>query len=332
MSKLIFRKDGPVQVSNTDFTLYQELRPTSNVSSGYYIWIDENYSDGVRRLALRDVLHHDDRNALKYFEFSCGSVFMPKELSIEDTLRFRPKLLQELQEELYYCLKQGIRIYEPTKIQLIEFILQFCNDDINRKFWYYHPLKQNLEQGCVAGLLELCYPSRKMPEWLCQEIWTQITQHAVDNLKYTNLFVVSEHGYRSISCYYAGIALKKLCDFFSDTVPNEDKNVIAEQIAYWLEENLPKDVIYNSFYTDYGIVRYAKHFRDIDLTYRVLRRHFMNLPVFQENGEPTISKGINYFLWLRGLIMQVAPDDRDFLQCVDDVIASKPQEPKIVYH
>lgn len=332
MSKLIFRKDGPTEVSNTDFTIYQELQPTSNVSSGYYIWIDENHNDSVRRLALRDVLHHDDQNAPKYFEFSCGSVFMPKEPSIEETLRFRPKLLQELQEELYYCLQKGIRIYEPTKIQLIEFILQFCSDDINRKFWLHHPLKQKLEQGCVTGLLELCYPSRNMPEWLCQEIWAKITEHAANDLKRTDIFVSSKHGYRRLSCDYADIALKKLCDFFSDTASNEDTNVIAEQIAGWLEENLPHDVIYNSFYTDCGIVRYAKHFRDINLAYKVLRRHFMNLPVFQENGEPTISKGINFFLWLRGLIMQVAPDDKDFLQRVDDIIVSKPQKAKIVYY
>lgn len=334
MSNLTFREDGPAKVSKTDFEAYAKLMLDSgNVSEGYCVWIDENHSDGVRRLALRDILRHHgtDANANTHFKFSCGSIFMPKEPKVEETLKFRPKLLMELQEELYYCLSHQMRVYEPVKNQLIELILQLCDDDLNGKFWPYHDLAQKVDDGEIKELLDLCQPSRGMPKWLRDEIWQKITARALCDLEDTDAFeTVPEYNYRVITYKYPYNTLKMLSYYFSDSAPSNDADiVVSEQIARWLEDNIPTDVVYDTY--SHSLTKCVERFHDLELAYRVLRRLIMNLPTFRKDGSLEVNRGINFYLWLRGLVIQIAPEDKAFLNTINEIIDSGPYEMRVIF-
>ncbi len=318
---LTFREDGPVKVSENDFKTYKGMQISGSVSVAYFVWIDEHNSDGVRRLALRDILHEDDKEATKCAKLSCGNIFMAEKPDLATVLEFRPKLLQELSEELWYVLEHGTKIYEAALDRMIELLLRLTGEE---KFWPYHALAKDLDKGGInREILLLLLPSRGLPTRLREKIWEKLTLRAKDDLEAPNRYYVDDHGHFGIATSMNGTALKAFCDFFGDTsVPKDSGDVVvAEQIARWLEENLPDNVIYS--WHLHGVINYIQHFQDATLAYQVMRRHILNVRSLNEN--------VKFFFWLRGIITYVAPDDKEFLDIVDLVIDNQPHTGKIVF-
>lgn len=122
-----FNEDGLVKVSEEDFQDYQAVAPKS-FAAAYRVWIDDNFADDIRRLALRDLLRHDlhdnEISARRCFKLTQDAGWTRVEPELTSVLRYRPKLANELCRELEYCLEQNLFPYQQTLDFLIECILK----------------------------------------------------------------------------------------------------------------------------------------------------------------------------------------------------------------
>lgn len=148
MSTLKFHEDGPIIISDADYESYCDFFHQENVPSFdnlYYLWLNENHPDGIRRLALRDMLRQSGtissivpNRVISYNTthdvsrlFNIGGHNSTKELYW--TLHNRPKLRLEMMSELVYSLNHGyvvtvfINRHCDAASQLIELILTFVN-------------------------------------------------------------------------------------------------------------------------------------------------------------------------------------------------------------
>jgi hypothetical protein len=325
-----FYSKGPFKVSLGDFSLYEEMtNESSTFDKMYYIWINENYPDGVRRLALRDMLrqeygsNYDNPNIFCRTNEGFGRIFYigggDKKQVLYWTLFNRPKLLAEIVSEFMYNLENKLimpigSMGETAKEQLIEFLITLVDETTGRKLLAFHPLRlvglscRNRTKYC----LHLRSPQVNMPEWLRGELWSNITSAISSEIENYSK-VMAEVGYVSFPSTIEVPALEETITWLVEQSYSTGKGFDAI-ISYLqlLEEKLPKNVKY------FGIgntIRVAPKLEDEELALKLARRHIFTIganSMFDFNDR----EGKKFLRWLWGLIVAYAPDDGDFFDVI----------------
>lgn len=345
MSNLNFEKDGPIEVSEDEVCRYKEL-DLGTVTDAYFVWINEGYSDGVRRLALREAIRHhatrpDGSEVAHCLNLSCGGFAMQKDPSLEQVLRLRPKLLAELTEELDYCRTHSMELYGPELDFMIEMILKVAGDtDDAKRFWSSHSLAGYVPTSKICELLQLCQPGYSLPEWVFKEkVWPGLEKRALDDIgKPSSYYEDSQLKMRCVALASEGVALSKLCDYLenahiyatSSKTANPRNIQIAEQVADFLDTNLPKSTLI-TWHLE-SIINTIELFTDSELAYRFMRRHLLQIPLTNEKGSPTVCRDQKSWFWLYGLVMHVAPEDKEFLDRIEEFINLNAGELQLEYH
>lgn len=327
-----FNEDGPVKVSEEDFQDYQAVAPKS-FAAAYRVWIDDNFADDIRRLALRDLLRHDlhdnEISARRCFKLTQDAGWTRVEPELTSVLRYRPKLANELCRELEYCLEQNLFPYQQTLDFLIECILKTAREK-TLCFWPFHSFAHDLASYGIAKSLLFCHPSNGIPEWVFQDrVWPRLQERAREEGWFDEEPRKSFYKDASINAVIVPedeeTILGALCEYVSTpflcVVEHPEDKIIMETVAEWLDSFLPEGVLFVSHFD--SLFKNIKLFKNEELAYKILRRHLVNLPVQTEKRRPTFHCEPDFLYWLKGLTLQIAPNDDVFLRKIDSFIASR---------
>lgn len=325
MSNFKFNEDGPVKVSEECFEEYKKLQ-LKHFAEAYLVWIDEHYSDGVRRLALRDMVRKDAKleAGRKWYHFDCSGFRMRLEPDLKTVLKYRPKLLQELNEELRECMVHSTEYYQPTLDLQIETILQLQSGN-DSSLWSFHSLAGHCPASKVKELLQLCLPSSGMPEWVfAEKAWPNLQKRLLSLSDSWDYYDDEVLGARIVttSCEL----LVEVCGFveLASAYAKEPADYgMIQQIADWLDQNLPANVCFE--YNIAGICSLTQKFGNQKIAYNILRRHLISLPVTKSlRGRLGLEQKFLY--WAIGLIMTVNPQDQEFLDKIQELLKTEDSE------
>ncbi|MCL2371327.1 hypothetical protein FWC63_01105 [Candidatus Saccharibacteria bacterium] len=347
MRKKNFNNNGPVRVSENDFAKYKRIVFTDNMTNKtrfdqlYYLWIDEKNPDGLRRLALRDMLRQSyimDADVARCHYAVADS--MRRLLRIgnkehrEDLywlLFNRPKLLREMLGEFCYNLKNDLAPHELVGHgngqidELIEFLLGLVDEGHARELLSHHSASRlGADESYLLApiLVKLWSPKTKMPQAVRDEIWQRIVAATQAEMK-KHMAAVSAAGHvndmsLTLSLTPNGLEMAKgLVELVIDQSYVKGNGFKAIYPCLWLLENEIPDVVK---YMSLGqIVRIAIQLEDEELALRFARRHIhavdsRDLKTFKNQ------EGLVFLRWLRGLMEVATPGDEDLREDINGIL------------
>ncbi len=216
MSKQYFNVDGPISVSGCDFERYKQLfEREADFDQLFYTWIDENYSDGVRRLCLRDILRqngssHDSPATYYRTQHSNARILEirasqePGELAWQ--LQKRPKLLGEFLQEYTYMLKHDMQWSGAvvntleTQDELLEILFRLVPEEVGRKLLPCYNVRQKSGFSSVKDMTSMfeTWADERNPKWLREtvyesiepKLWRELQDMSLDNTTKSLKYVV----------------------------------------------------------------------------------------------------------------------------------------------
>jgi len=318
MSTLKFYEDGPVIVSEPDYNCYCKLfsKKTLNIEgfeSLYQLWVNENNRDGVRRLAIRDLLrqqrslpkgsqiiHYD--TGYSFEKLFCNSFFETcpdRSEGLYMTLRNRPKLCQEIVSETIYNLDNHYyndcyRFIKNELQRLLDMLLAVATPDDISKLWQHHPIHATGGPSWIKIALGLYANPINIPDSIRDDLWGKIARSPICEKQ--NIEAIHDF----------------ICCELDDKNPR--KSFVMGRCLQLLEDNLPCSVTYFSTTYHFEKCLYAIT-NDLNLTRKVLQRHILYCPGLVK--DMTKFEELQFLLYARGVItMHIKDQDPCFIhQC-----------------
>lgn len=329
-----FHECGPVAVPDEVFQAYQQLFPTQVVDTKdlFAIWINENYDDHLRRLALRDMLRQGDKLSdgdIYYCAFSSDvtSIFKCARSSntaqdgkerLAELLRTRPKLLEELVDELSWGrTENGVCIAQiaPSKAKdrLIEFLLPLIDETAGRKLWRQYSHLSDADNSDRLARLELWDDLGGQPEWLDKELrqevfvslQREITEHR-EILQGCRKFSDYPHDQMSeviVLLWAIQLADNRACPTYGQTLGH------FVEIVHMLNQLLPDTFHYLNFET---LCEVMPKLDDMQLVLETCRRHLMSYDDIWPMQRVAQQQALRFLYWLLGCAVMCAAKDRAF--------------------
>ncbi len=332
---------GPVCISEVAFSQYSS-KNAPNYSEPAIIfstWIDERNSDDLRRLALRDILQqiydpdHDRYiGDAGYYQvgISFDQILIDGAGSIDalrNLLRLRPKLLNELIDELEYNAKLEMAIdryiskHERRVYDRIILIIISITDEITgRRLWQY--LSANYEGWYADQYFALITQAAQMPQWFCDEAIAKITtvlQGSFQQLRIKKPSFAHTDDLTD-SCY----SLRLLCDYlqsdyrighvFPRQTPSFDDTATLLRL---IEDNIPS----KGHYLRADIVVHTlPSLPDAEIAYRVPARHVMTYdtrdPDSYAYGMLLTPQGLSFLYWFYGCANYLESTNHELLATI----------------
>lgn len=316
---LPFNSDGPTRVSEDGFEAFRKLTDGMTFEQLFYLWIDENYPQGVRLLCLRNMLRQTTTDYTTRAFMQTGSNFSQL-LSVEKRffwqLKNRPVLLGELTNELLYALNEGLidpcQDTQQAKDQLIELMVSFLRERDGRTLASHHTLwqKSNKASEDIAALL-VNWSNLYRITWLREELW-----HAINSVLEKEIDIYHDElmESRSISELRSAaavppVALMSTFKFINSyatrsakslTSPSKPTKTTAPlaQLLSLLDQKLPSHFCYS---TAAETMRIATTLDDLKIAYSYMRRHLINTSCLDESAISSTREWTNFLLWAYGM-------------------------------
>lgn len=340
-----FYEDGPTKFSPSEYhefsTLIYHLDDDSNISlfdRMTEIWIDHNHPDYIRVLCLRNILRQTD-SITNILSVHCNihikfgrlrHLLSGGTTDLFTMLKLQPKLLYEFSSEMLYNLQSGIRQILPYKDPhndldaLIMATILLVGERVGRQLWTYHSLSNNITAETICQLLDYCKepPSKEMPAWLQKLMEDQILQAIKGDLQ-NNLDCYNQVGYILYNtpdpadlCHHRhSIIYVVVCRLYlwaSQEAPFA-RTDFPTRLLQFLEEIIPPHL---SYLGD-DLYKFIQVVRDVELCYKIARRHIMRSDF---EFEPSKKKCL-YFI--AGVAMLTHPEDEALLHKVQQLIPVK---------
>lgn len=322
-----FRKLGPCEVSEDCFEAYAKLKIYS-VDLLYATWANENNADGVRILALRDMLRQlvdDERlseddvyytahtSIRRLFYLRSGDKDATTEYLCQ-MLRERPKLLKELVAEFEYNLENQFYSGSPADRDIAQALIELLmccvtEESVARNLSVHHKV---YEPGIALRewkrrVQEIIYPKSTVPEWFREEWWGKLYGSARGELARNPKGPDVIHGDHIKSAPEKWPATGALLNFIVDTSYQEDEESICsiEPVIRFFVDTFPPHVTCLSYANMVNVLPYL---HDEDLALKVARRNIDALLQYSAEERDAALKaychtdmGGAFAVWLCGL-------------------------------
>lgn len=337
-----FNIDGPIKVSDKEFVAFRTLTDGKTFNEFFYLWIDENYTEGVRVLCLRNMLRQTATN-YETHAFRQTDAEFSQLLNVDKRffwqLKNRPVLLAELTSEFLYVLRGNlIAPYQDSqhaKDQLIELMIPFLHEPDGRNLAAYHSLWQkSTHESEDVGALLTHWGNLYRVTWLRDELWQSISSVLDKEIEiYQDELAMSCNAARlasitsvppvallSVFRFVNGYATKALKPLTPLSKPQKSTAPLAQLIGF-LEQNLPPYFCYSSVAET---VRIAMALEEVDVAYSYIRRHLIGSDrPFDLNTEGT-RDWVNFLLWAYGLTSYYSCGDDELRDALEKHLQALP--------
>lgn len=338
-----FNRDGPVKVNQTDYAIYKTIfnGKQPKIEDLLKFWLREQHLDGVRRLAIRDALRQPlsyQSNPYTHYKTDeslgrlCNILFKQDGARLNTGLEFRPKLIEEIADELLYDFENN-RFIERPKDQnstddLIGYIVRIADESTGRTLiphhsvWRAEPFYPVHTEFMLRDIID---PT--IPAWLRTELWKNLQSQLRSEI------VVCQKTLQSISSsrkrsHEPAASIQDLSSNYKDpvavllatsqfialySVADEKKDFAPlVPIIDFLEENLPAELAYNH---GHEMVKIAPRLPDIDTAYSYARRHVLS--EYNKSLNFMTSDWVRFLYWLRGLAAYNHPEAAELIIEID---------------
>lgn len=320
-----FYQDGPVEVSSADFLEYQRLYPTEHADfdSLARYWLDEHHPDGVRRLALRDLLRQEFSSKSPYAYYQANSSAGRLAVLLRDEKRpeiknanllYRPKLVAELTSELLYTVanKRYPQKYNaPSEIDDFVKILIPLVDESDGRLLLRHHSVWSLPVVPVNETLPVLYVivDDAYPEWLRNTLWDTFKSSCEDAPKLRQDFRKYQRLNDIPGANNVPVRVLQETSRFIGLYSVKDQRTKFAQlipILQYLNELLPANLEYSA---DYEAIVIAPQIPDDATAFAYARRHTINANQDTSRNSFDTPAGRRFLYWLRGLAAFLDPTD-----------------------
>lgn len=332
--------DGPIPIPDTDFHTYRELIPAQNniFDRLFYTWVDETYSDGVRRLCLRDMLQQPASTQRGYYVTGCtfgqllriGNQDRPKELYWQ--LHNRPALLEEFVQELQYLLEKGAYPYDTAsnglktrgiprhikdKHTLLELVFRLVDDKTGMELLPYYNICPTSGYTTEQFLMLLtAWMDERNPQWLHDTLHKAIfntLNRELDSL-HISPKICSEFNLEECLAD-EDVALNATLDFIAHhAYKPETKNLEPIfQVFDLFQANLPKNCCFLPYLT---LVPFLYQLKDEQRAFYYLKGHIMSEYTNKIELMPE-REAINFCFWASGLTHSLHPSEDAMFAAID---------------
>lgn len=338
-------KRGPVPVSDKDLKAYQNLFPVKPTFRMLYnTWIDEHYDDALRRLCLRDMIWQNcgacyyDTDGQKltdiFFVASQKKDRDDGKARLAETLKMRPKLLNELVEEFLWTPskeEQDEYHISPRKgaceDEMIEFLLPLVDRLRGEKLWQRHSESQGDQHR--FSRLNIWERMAGQPAWLDSLLKDDLREGLLREIT-SNIDALREHHRLidlpddSLDQLQLFLQVTQIADNYQYTTQHKDLTHFIELICM-LNVMLPEGFRYLTFGTLTHVLPYLQ---TKEYIIKTARRHLMG------EDEPTGMwhapkvEVLNFFYWLYGIVSIYASTDTEFIKQIKRLISIARDNPQ----
>ncbi len=345
-SKIIFDKTLPDSLfAAINFYLGAVSSYQGLADMALKIWALSNYSDIVRRCALRDLLGQLGGMGVSSRALSVlltkikDNHFEPMVFtdllvsSVIDNTGIRRDfrwllstsqhpLLEELLTETWYCLEQQVWPEQLVERDLlIEFLIGLADEDLGRDLWRHHSYQSNLDPTTAISIAISLRFQKQTPIWLQAELWSYIVKAVQEEACTFELEMGLEEAEPREEYILPPICqeiYQAICDIidFSAKGSLDNSGTVVSYLSL-LEQSLPEDVSYASLD---GIIdlRSVLHIPD-QLALTMARRCLIN-DYFDWDSLEEDNQAFLYFL--RGYVAIHTPEDGEFIARLEQIIQS----------
>lgn len=330
--------DGPVTVPNAVREKYQQLELSTKKPFDhlFYIWIDDGYNDGIRRLALRDLLRQGttarDHGPELHFtgeHFSrllyIGEKDKPRELFWQ--LHNRRKLREEFLQELTYNLDNRLYDTSVPKVtqdlnDLLEIVFRVADETEGRKLLPHYRIWNNGFAPNIESARQLIntWADHHNPEWLRDTLYVVVKAALVQDISKINIRETDRQD-SNLTQYahsprYTRVVLSAVVDFINKRAktprPSPQDIASVAQLFDIMQWALPHEICLVPYGTLIPLL-YAMN--DDDAALKYIKLH---LSSGNENRicNVRLHEAMHFYYWLLGFVSHIAPDDQDLLRSV----------------